>query len=244
MTGGLGLRSPRGATWCAALILAGKRIDGRDLKAAARSAARSACCRGRTARRCSPAARRRPWCRHARHRQRRAAGRRALRGVHQEVHAGLQLPAVLGRRVQPIRGPGRREIGHGASRSGLEAVMPEPGEVPLHDPHRLGHHSSRTAPPRWPRVCGGYAGADGRRRADHAARSPASPSVSSRKATRYVLLTDIMGDEDHFGDMDFKVAGTGRASPASSSTSRSTASTRRSSGNARPGECRAHAHPG
>src|SRR5438477_481562 len=27
---------------------------------------------------------------------------------------------------------------------------------------------------------------------------------------RFTLLTDIMGDEDHFGDMDFKVAGTGR----------------------------------
>ena len=27
---------------------------------------------------------------------------------------------------------------------------------------------------------------------------------------RYTLLTDIMGDEDHYGDMDFKVAGTGR----------------------------------
>src|SRR5262249_13374065 len=26
---------------------------------------------------------------------------------------------------------------------------------------------------------------------------------------RFTLLTDIMGDEDHFGDMDFKVAGTG-----------------------------------
>src|SRR5581483_10927711 len=27
---------------------------------------------------------------------------------------------------------------------------------------------------------------------------------------KFVLLTDIMGDEDHYGDMDFKVAGTGR----------------------------------
>ncbi len=27
---------------------------------------------------------------------------------------------------------------------------------------------------------------------------------------RFVLLTDIQGDEDHYGDMDFKVAGTGR----------------------------------
>jgi polyribonucleotide nucleotidyltransferase len=31
-----------------------------------------------------------------------------------------------------------------------------------------------------------------------------------REKDRFVLLTDIMGDEDHYGDMDFKVAGTGR----------------------------------
>ena len=30
------------------------------------------------------------------------------------------------------------------------------------------------------------------------------------RRTSFTLLTDIMGDEDHFGDMDFKVAGTGR----------------------------------
>jgi polyribonucleotide nucleotidyltransferase len=31
-----------------------------------------------------------------------------------------------------------------------------------------------------------------------------------KEGNRFALLTDIMGDEDHFGDMDFKVAGTGR----------------------------------
>ena len=41
-------------------------------------------------------------------------------------------------------------------------------------------------------------------------RWPESPSALCRKVIKYTLLTDIMGDEDHFGDMDFKVAGTGR----------------------------------
>lgn len=31
-----------------------------------------------------------------------------------------------------------------------------------------------------------------------------------KEGDRHVLLTDIMGDEDHFGDMDFKIAGTGK----------------------------------
>jgi polyribonucleotide nucleotidyltransferase len=40
------------------------------------------------------------------------------------------------------------------------------------------------------------------------ARSPASRWASSRRATRLAVLTDILGDEDHLGDMDFKVCGT------------------------------------
>ena len=41
---------------------------------------------------------------------------------------------------------------------------------------------------------------------------------------KYTTLTDILGAEDAFGDMDFKVAGTSDASPRCSSTPRSTAS--------------------
>ncbi len=39
----------------------------------------------------------------------------------------------------------------------------------------------------------------------------------------FAVLTDIAGAEDHYGDMDFKVAGTARASPPSRWTSRSRA---------------------
>ena len=52
------------------------------------------------------------------------------------------------------------------------------------------------------------AGADGRGRAAEARRWPASPWASSRRATSFAVLSDILGDEDHLGDMDFKVAGT------------------------------------
>ena len=45
---------------------------------------------------------------------------------------------------------------------------------------------------------------------------------------RFQVLTDILGDEDHLGDMDFKVAGTPTASPRCRWTSRSTASRARS----------------
>jgi polyribonucleotide nucleotidyltransferase len=44
----------------------------------------------------------------------------------------------------------------------------------------------------------------------------------------FAVLSDILGDEDHLGDMDFKVAGTRAAFPRCRWTSRSTASPKRS----------------
>ena len=48
--------------------------------------------------------------------------------------------------------------------------------------------------------------------------------VMDEKSGKYAVLTDIAGDEDHYGDMDFKVAGTPTASPRCRWTSRSPAS--------------------
>ena len=65
--------------------------------------------------------------------------------------------------------------------------------------------------------------------------------VQDEASGRHILLTDIIGDEDHFGDMDFKVAGTQRGShrhPARPQESRASArrsSARRSSRPTRPG---------
>ena len=42
--------------------------------------------------------------------------------------------------VRPIRGPGRREIGHGAlAERSVKPVLPDPEDVPLHDPRHLRH---------------------------------------------------------------------------------------------------------
>jgi polyribonucleotide nucleotidyltransferase len=49
-----------------------------------------------------------------------------------------------------------------------------------------------------------------------------------KEGNRFAVLTDILGDEDHLGDMDFKVAGTTQASPRCRWTSRSRASPRKS----------------
>ncbi|MGQ9650587.1 MAG: polyribonucleotide nucleotidyltransferase [Phycisphaerae bacterium] len=108
-----------------------------------------------------------------------------------------------------IMGPGRREIGHGAlAERSLEAVLPAvdtfPYTIRLSSEIMESNGSSSMAS-----VCGGTL-------ALMDAGVPISQPVagisigSVHDDSRRVLLTDILGEEDHFGDMDFKVAGTGR----------------------------------
>lgn len=110
---------------------------------------------------------------------------------------------------RPIRGPGRREIGHGAlAERSLEAVLPGKDRFPytirLVSEIIESNGSSSMAT-----VCAGTlclmdSGV------------PIKDPVAGisiglvAEGDRHVLLTDIIGDEDHFGDMDFKVAGTQR----------------------------------
>lgn len=109
---------------------------------------------------------------------------------------------------RPIRGPGRREIGHGAlAERSVEAVLPSPEEFPytiriISDILESNGSSSMAT------VCGATLGL-------MAAGVPivnpvAGISIGLVKESeeQWSLLTDIIGDEDHFGDMDFKVAGT------------------------------------
>jgi polyribonucleotide nucleotidyltransferase len=107
-----------------------------------------------------------------------------------------------------IRGPGRREIGHGmlAERS-VKSVLPDPEEFPytvriISDILESNGSSSMAS------VCGATLGL-------MSAGVPISNPVAGisiglvkESDQKWTLLTDIIGDEDHFGDMDFKVAGT------------------------------------
>jgi polyribonucleotide nucleotidyltransferase len=107
-----------------------------------------------------------------------------------------------------ISGPGRREIGHGAlAERSLKAVIPGPEEFP-YTIRLVSEITESNGSSSMASVCGGTL-------ALMDAGVPISNPVAGisiglvKEPERFVLLTDIMGDEDHFGDMDFKVAGTG-----------------------------------
>ncbi|AFD06870.1 polyribonucleotide nucleotidyltransferase [Solitalea canadensis] len=109
--------------------------------------------------------------------------------------------------VRPNRGPGRREIGHGnlAMRS-LKQVLPIEGENPytirvVSDILESNGSSSMAT------VC---AGALALMDAGIKLKAPVSGIAMGliSEGDKYAILSDILGDEDHLGDMDFKVTGT------------------------------------
>jgi polyribonucleotide nucleotidyltransferase len=109
---------------------------------------------------------------------------------------------------RPIRGPGRREIGHGmlAERS-VKAVMPDPEDFPytmrvVSDILESNGSSSMAS------VCGATLGLMD---AGVPITNPVagiSVGLVYEDDSKWVIFNDIIGDEDHYGDMDFKIAGT------------------------------------
>lgn len=109
--------------------------------------------------------------------------------------------------VRPMRGPGRREIGHGAlAERALRATFPDEENFPyvvrqVSDILESNGSSSMAS------VCSGSLSM-------MAAGVPVKKAVAGiamgliADAGQVCILTDIQGLEDHYGDMDFKVAGT------------------------------------
>ncbi len=109
--------------------------------------------------------------------------------------------------IKPNRGPGRREIGHGnlAFRS-LKQVLPAEDSNPytirvVSDILESNGSSSMAT------VCAGSLALMDAGVAIKAPVSGIAMGMISDKG-RYAILSDILGDEDHLGDMDFKVTGT------------------------------------
>jgi polyribonucleotide nucleotidyltransferase len=111
--------------------------------------------------------------------------------------------------VRPVRGTSRREIGHGhLAERALQGVLPAFEEFPytirvVSEILESNGSSSMAS------VCGGSL-------ALFDAGVPIQSAVAGvamgliKEGEKYSILTDILGTEDHLGDMDFKVAGTGQ----------------------------------
>ena len=116
-------------------------------------------------------------------------------------------PAFSVGEVKFLRGPGRREIGHGAlAERALTNLLPPEAEFPyavrcVSDILESNGSSSMAT------VCGGSLALMD---AGVPLKSPCAGIAMGLvvEGDKYAILTDIAGAEDHYGDMDFKVAGT------------------------------------
>jgi len=111
--------------------------------------------------------------------------------------------------TKPLRGPGRREIGHGAlAERALLRMIPEQEKFPytlrvVSETLESNGSSSMAA------VCGGSLSLMD---AGVPIKAPVAGIAMGliTDNTRVAILSDILGDEDHLGDMDFKVCGTAK----------------------------------
>jgi polyribonucleotide nucleotidyltransferase len=109
-----------------------------------------------------------------------------------------------------IAGPGRREIGHGAlAERSLEMVLPDHEKWP-YTTRLTSEIMSSNGSTSMASVCGGCLALMDAGVPIKAPVAGISVGLITKPGNIYdgVLLTDIIGSEDHFGDMDFKVAGT------------------------------------
>jgi polyribonucleotide nucleotidyltransferase len=115
--------------------------------------------------------------------------------------------------TKPLRGPGRREIGHGAlAERALARMIPDEDRFPytirvVSEIFESNGSSSMAS------VCGGTlslmdAGVPIKAPVAGIAMGLISDGALTDSKTRTAVLSDILGDEDHLGDMDFKVCGT------------------------------------
>ena len=110
--------------------------------------------------------------------------------------------------VRPNRGPGRREVGHGnLAMRAIKQVLPNQEELPytirvVSDILESNGSSSMAT------VCAGILGLmDAGIPISAPVSGIAMGLISDPETGKYAILSDILGDEDHIGDMDFKVTG-------------------------------------
>ena len=134
---------------------------------------------------------------------------RAMVSGYNKFMLHYNFPGFSTGEVKPNRGPARREIGHGnLAMRALKKVLPAEAENPytlriVSDILESNGSSSMAT------VCAGsLALMDAGVHTKDAVSGIAMGLVTDPATGQYAVLSDILGDEDHLGDMDFKVAGT------------------------------------
>ena len=135
----------------------------------------------------------------------------AMRQGHNKFMLHYNFPGFSTGEVKPNRGVGRREVGHGnLALRGLKKVLPPQDENPytiriVSDILESNGSSSMAT------VCAGsLALMDAGLKISGPVSGIAMGLITDTKTGRYAVLSDILGDEDHLGDMDFKVTGTAK----------------------------------
>ena len=132
----------------------------------------------------------------------------AIEGEYKETFLfHYNFPPYCVGEIGMIGSPKRREVGHGRlAKRGVQAVMPDPDEFP-YVVRVVSEITESNGSSSMASVCGSSL-------ALMDAGVPTLAPVAGiamgliKEGERYAVLSDIMGDEDHLGDMDFKVAGT------------------------------------
>ena len=110
--------------------------------------------------------------------------------------------------VGRVGSPGRREIGHGKlAWRALQAVLPAPTDFP-YTIRLVSEITESNGSSSMASVCGGSLSMMDAGVPLKAAVAGVAMGLILEEDGSYAILTDILGDEDHLGDMDFKVAGT------------------------------------
>ncbi len=106
--------------------------------------------------------------------------------------------------------PGRREIGHGKlAWRALQAVLPDPADFP-YTLRVVSEITESNGSSSMATVCGSSLSLMDAGVPLRAAVAGVAMGLILEEGGNYAILSDILGDEDHLGDMDFKVAGTDR----------------------------------
>ncbi len=111
--------------------------------------------------------------------------------------------------VKPNRGPGRREVGHGnLALRALKSVIPT-GQENNYTIRVVSDILESNGSSSMATVCAGsMALMDAGVKITAPVSGIAMGMISDNESGKYAILSDILGDEDHLGDMDFKVTGT------------------------------------